>query len=199
MSDTLQISALHLRRRQEIRSSATDALYGLKKALVEQALLHHLQALNELPADLIIPLASSSGSLLRQSHPTCRQTAQADQSHARAEVTPQVTVTVRRLNEPTIDLPFAPAMSSWIALFFSAMPGENQFRHHVGTTYVAIEGPPLSNALRPSRRRRSRYRILASMRRASIFRPIPFPSCALGRLCGRRAPATRQSAWRKSC
>ena len=30
--------------------------YGMKKdALVEQALLHHLQALRELPADIIIP------------------------------------------------------------------------------------------------------------------------------------------------
>lgn len=32
------------------------AAHGLKKgALVEQALLHHLQALRELPADIIIP------------------------------------------------------------------------------------------------------------------------------------------------
>jgi hypothetical protein len=54
MSDT-QISAFISRETKELVERYTDA-HGMKKgALVEQALLHHLQALRELPADIIVP------------------------------------------------------------------------------------------------------------------------------------------------
>jgi len=54
MTDT-QISAHISRETKEQVERYTDA-HGMKKgALVEQALLHHLQALRELPADIIIP------------------------------------------------------------------------------------------------------------------------------------------------
>lgn len=54
MSDT-QISAFISKETRDKVERYADA-HGLKKgALVEQALLHHLQALNELPADLIVP------------------------------------------------------------------------------------------------------------------------------------------------
>jgi uncharacterized protein (DUF1778 family) len=54
MADT-QISAyISEETRDQVERYA--AAHGMKKgALVEQALLHHLQALRELPADLIIP------------------------------------------------------------------------------------------------------------------------------------------------
>jgi uncharacterized protein (DUF1778 family) len=54
MSDT-QISAYISKETRDKIERYADA-HGLKKgALVEQALLHHLQALHELPADIIIP------------------------------------------------------------------------------------------------------------------------------------------------
>ena len=54
MTDT-QISAHISEETKEQVERYADA-HGVKKgALVEQALLHHLQALRELPADLIIP------------------------------------------------------------------------------------------------------------------------------------------------
>lgn len=54
MADT-QISAHISEETKEQVERYTDA-HGLKKgALVEQALRHHLQALRELPADIIIP------------------------------------------------------------------------------------------------------------------------------------------------
>ena len=54
MSDT-QISAYISKETRDKVERYADA-HGLKKgALVEQALLHHLQALQELPADVIIP------------------------------------------------------------------------------------------------------------------------------------------------
>ena len=54
MTDT-QISAHISVETRELIERYTGA-HGLKKgALVEQALLHHLQALRELPADVIIP------------------------------------------------------------------------------------------------------------------------------------------------
>jgi hypothetical protein len=54
MTDT-QISAYISRETKELVERYSDA-HGVKKgALVEQALLHHLQALRELPADIIIP------------------------------------------------------------------------------------------------------------------------------------------------
>jgi hypothetical protein len=54
MTDT-QISAHISESTKEQVERYADA-HGVKKgALVEQALLHHLQALRELPADLIIP------------------------------------------------------------------------------------------------------------------------------------------------
>ena len=54
MADT-QISAfISEETRDQVERYA--AAHGVKKgALVEQALLHHLQALRELPADIIIP------------------------------------------------------------------------------------------------------------------------------------------------
>lgn len=54
MADT-QISAfISEETRDQVERYA--AAHGVKKgALVEQALLHHLQALKELPADIIIP------------------------------------------------------------------------------------------------------------------------------------------------
>jgi hypothetical protein len=52
---TAQISAYVSDETKEEMERFTSA-HGLKKgALVEQALLHHLQALREIPADLIIP------------------------------------------------------------------------------------------------------------------------------------------------
>jgi hypothetical protein len=54
MSDT-QISAYISEETRELVERYAGA-HGVKKgALVEQALLHHLQALRELPADIIIP------------------------------------------------------------------------------------------------------------------------------------------------
>ncbi|MHB8528529.1 MAG: hypothetical protein ACYC8V_03345 [Caulobacteraceae bacterium] len=54
MRDT-QISA-HISKETGERVTRYAQAHGVKKgALVEQALLHHLQALRELPADLIIP------------------------------------------------------------------------------------------------------------------------------------------------
>ena len=54
MADT-QISAHISEQTKELVERYAGA-HGVKKgALVEQALLHHLQALRELPADLIIP------------------------------------------------------------------------------------------------------------------------------------------------
>ena len=54
MTDT-QISA-HISEATKEQVERYSAAYGVKKgALVEQALLHHLQALRELPADIILP------------------------------------------------------------------------------------------------------------------------------------------------
>jgi hypothetical protein len=54
MTDT-QISA-HVSEETKEQIERYALAHGVKKgALVEQALLHHLQALRELPADLIIP------------------------------------------------------------------------------------------------------------------------------------------------
>lgn len=54
MTET-QISA-HISEETKERIERYADAHGVKKgALVEQALLHHLQALRELPSDLIIP------------------------------------------------------------------------------------------------------------------------------------------------
>ncbi|MBU6299292.1 MAG: hypothetical protein KGJ79_18010 [Alphaproteobacteria bacterium] len=54
MADT-QISA-HISEATKNQVERYADAHGVKKgALVEQALLHHLQALRELPADIIIP------------------------------------------------------------------------------------------------------------------------------------------------
>jgi hypothetical protein len=54
MADS-QISAFISEETKELVERYADA-HGVKKgALVEQALLHHLQALRELPSDVIIP------------------------------------------------------------------------------------------------------------------------------------------------
>jgi hypothetical protein len=54
MSET-QISA-HISEETKEQVERYAGAHGVKKgALVEQALLHHLQALRELPADIIIP------------------------------------------------------------------------------------------------------------------------------------------------
>lgn len=54
MTDT-QISA-HISAETKEQLERFAGRHGMKKgALVEQALLHHLQALRELPADVIIP------------------------------------------------------------------------------------------------------------------------------------------------
>jgi len=51
----IQISAHISEATRDLVERYADA-HGMKKgALVEQALLHHLQALRELPADVIIP------------------------------------------------------------------------------------------------------------------------------------------------
>ncbi len=51
----VQVSAHVSREVQEAMERYADA-HGIKKgALIEQALLHHLQALRELPADVIVP------------------------------------------------------------------------------------------------------------------------------------------------
>jgi hypothetical protein len=66
MTDT-QISAHISQETKEQVERYADA-HGMKKgALVEQALLHHLRALRELPADVIIPprLALSEASFAR--------------------------------------------------------------------------------------------------------------------------------------
>ena len=60
-----QISA-HISQETRERVERYADAHGMKKgALLEQALLHHLQALRELPADLIVPprLALSERSL----------------------------------------------------------------------------------------------------------------------------------------
>jgi hypothetical protein len=54
MSDT-QISA-HISEDTRAKLETYADTHGMKKgAIVEQAVLHHLQALRELPADIIIP------------------------------------------------------------------------------------------------------------------------------------------------
>ena len=54
MGDT-QISA-HISEETKQQVERFAGAHGMKKgALIEQALLHHLQALRELPADVIIP------------------------------------------------------------------------------------------------------------------------------------------------
>jgi len=51
----IQISAHISQATRDLVERYADA-HGMKKgALVEQALLHHLQALRELPADVIVP------------------------------------------------------------------------------------------------------------------------------------------------
>lgn len=51
----IQISAHISKETRDLIERYADA-HGMKKgALVEQALLHHLQALRELPADVILP------------------------------------------------------------------------------------------------------------------------------------------------
>lgn len=51
----VQVSAHVSREVQEAMDRYANA-HGVKKgALIEQALLHHLQALRELPADVIVP------------------------------------------------------------------------------------------------------------------------------------------------
>lgn len=55
MQDVTQISAFISATTKERLERYTEA-HGLKKgAVVEAALLHHLQALDELPLDIIIP------------------------------------------------------------------------------------------------------------------------------------------------
>jgi hypothetical protein len=66
MGDT-QISA-HISEETKQQVERFAGAHGMKKgALIEQALLHHLQALRELPADVIIPprLELSQGSFDR--------------------------------------------------------------------------------------------------------------------------------------
>jgi hypothetical protein len=54
MADTRISARISEETREQVQSYASA--HGMKKdALVEQALLHHLQALRELPADIIIP------------------------------------------------------------------------------------------------------------------------------------------------
>ena len=65
MSEATQISA-YISAETKARLEAFVKSQGLKKArVVEDALLHHLQALSELPADVIIParLVLSAASL----------------------------------------------------------------------------------------------------------------------------------------
>jgi len=55
MANQTQISAYISKTTKSLVEEYTDQ-HGLKKAhLVEEALLHHIQALRELPADLVIP------------------------------------------------------------------------------------------------------------------------------------------------
>lgn len=55
MADQTQISAYISKTTKSLVEEYTDQ-HGVKKAhLVEEALLHHIQALRELPADLVIP------------------------------------------------------------------------------------------------------------------------------------------------
>jgi hypothetical protein len=55
MANQTQISAYISKTTKSLVEEYTDHL-GVKKAhLVEEALLHHIQALRELPADLVIP------------------------------------------------------------------------------------------------------------------------------------------------
>ncbi len=55
MANQTQISAYISKATKSLVEEYTDH-YGVKKAhLVEEALLHHIQALRELPADLVIP------------------------------------------------------------------------------------------------------------------------------------------------
>jgi len=55
MANQTQISAYISKTTKSLVEEYTDH-HGVKKAhLVEEALLHHIQALRELPADLVIP------------------------------------------------------------------------------------------------------------------------------------------------
>ncbi len=55
MSGTTQVSA-HISEETKAEMEAYVKRHGLKKAhLIEAALLHHLQALREIPADLVTP------------------------------------------------------------------------------------------------------------------------------------------------
>lgn len=55
MSDVTQISAFISTSTRDRLERYTEA-HGLKKgAVIEAALLHHLQALDELPIDLVVP------------------------------------------------------------------------------------------------------------------------------------------------
>lgn len=55
MSASKQISA-HISEETRVEMEAYVKRYGVKKAyLIEEALQHHLQALREIPEDLIIP------------------------------------------------------------------------------------------------------------------------------------------------
>jgi len=55
MANQTQISAYISQTTKSLVEEYTDH-HGVKKAyLVEEALLHHIQALRELPADLVIP------------------------------------------------------------------------------------------------------------------------------------------------
>ena len=54
MSTTIQVSA-YISEETKAEVEAYVKRRGVKKAMIEQALQHHLQALREIPEDLIIP------------------------------------------------------------------------------------------------------------------------------------------------
>ena len=70
MSGSTQISAFISEATREVLERYAQA-HGVKKAhLVEEALLHHLKALNELPADVLVPprivVSAEAGSKLAE-------------------------------------------------------------------------------------------------------------------------------------
>jgi hypothetical protein len=79
MSTTTQVSA-YISEETKAEVEAYVKRHGVKKAyLIEQALQHHLQALREIPEDLIIParlvltdgaMAETVERIAREDHPT---------------------------------------------------------------------------------------------------------------------------------
>jgi hypothetical protein len=126
-----------------------------KGYLIEAALLHHLQALRELSLDVIIParlvVTNDSGqAVLKQIEKPQRAT-----QAMRELFGNRLALSVRKLR-PADDRSAFESGDPDLDRFFKRFAGQNQFKHYVGTTYVAEDdGCLLGFATVSARRSRS--------------------------------------------